>query len=139
ADEGVRPHGRRVRCSRKRNVLAVRLLRDANAMKIHLVSLEDGITATGFRKMAAYVERLNADTRVFYVGTQRYRSMWKSFVRKMGETRAFGDDQIDEIAQGLAGADIVAFSSMTGYSDLTKRLAKRVREIAPQSYVMWGG
>ena len=93
-------------------------------MKIHMVSLEDGITATGFRKMAAYVERLNADTRVFYVGTQRYRSMWKSFVRKMGETRAFGDDQIDEIAQGLAGADIVAFSSMTGYSDLTKRLAE---------------
>ena len=108
-------------------------------MKIHLVSLEDGITATGFRKMAAYVERLNGDTRVFYVGTQRYRSMWKSFVRKMGETRAFGDDQIDEIAHGLAGADVIAFSSMTGYSDLTKRLAKRVREIAPQSYVMWGG
>src|SRR5438270_6848849 len=108
-------------------------------MKIHLVSLEDGITATGFRKMAAYVERLNGDTRVFYVGTQRYRSMWKSFVRKMGETRAFGDDQIDEIAHGLIGADIIAFSSMTGYSDLTKRLAKRVREIAPQSYVMWGG
>ena len=60
-------------------------------MKIHLVSLEDGITATGFRKVAAYVERLNPDTRTFYVGTQRYRSMWKSFVRKMGEGREFGD------------------------------------------------
>src|SRR6266498_5254569 len=108
-------------------------------MRIHLVSLEDGITATGFRKIAAYVERLNAETKVFYVGTQRYRSLWKSFVRKMGETRAFGDTEIDEIAHGIAGADIVAFSSMTGYGDLTKALAARVREINPHAYTMWGG
>ena len=61
-------------------------------MKIHLVSLEDGITATGFRKFAAYAEKINPDTRTFYVGTQRYRSMWKSFVRKVGEGRAFGGE-----------------------------------------------
>jgi len=29
-------------------------------MRINLVSLEDGITATGFRKFAAYAEKLNA-------------------------------------------------------------------------------
>ena len=108
-------------------------------MRINMVSLEDGITATGFRKIAAYVERLNAETKVFYVGTQRYRSLWKSFVRKMGETRAFGDAEIDEIAHGIAGADVVAFSSMTGYGDLTKALAARVREINPHAYTMWGG
>jgi radical SAM superfamily enzyme YgiQ (UPF0313 family) len=108
-------------------------------MRIHLVSLEDGITATGFRKIAAYVEKLNAETNVFYVGTQRYRSLWKSFVRKMGETRSFGGAEIDEIAHGIAGADVVAFSSMTGYADLTKALATRVREINPHAYTMWGG
>ncbi|HEY6141090.1 MAG TPA: B12-binding domain-containing radical SAM protein [Thermoanaerobaculia bacterium] len=108
-------------------------------MRINLVSLEDGITATGFRKIAAYVEKLNAETNVFYVGTQRYRSLWKSFVRKMGETRSFGDAEIDEIAHGIAGADVVAFSSMTGYADLTKALATRVREINPHAYTMWGG
>jgi len=108
-------------------------------MRINMVSLEDGITATGFRKIAAYVERLNAETKVFYVGTQRYRSMWKSFVRKMGETRSFGDAEIDEIAHGIAGADIVAFSSMTGYADLTKALATRVRALNPHAYTMWGG
>src|ERR1700704_3811604 len=99
-------------------------------MKIHLVSLEDGITATGFRKFAAYAEKINPDTRTFYVGTQRYRSMWKSFVRKVGEGRAFGSKEV---------ADIVAFSSMTGYADLTKELATRVREINPKAYSMWGG
>ena len=106
-------------------------------MKIHLVSLEDGITATGFRKFAAYAEKINPDTRTFYVGTQRYRSMWKSFVRKVGEGRAFGSKEVEEIAQELAQADVVAFSSMTGYADLTKELATRVRAINPKAYSMW--
>ncbi len=108
-------------------------------MKIHLVSLEDGITATGFRKFAAYAEKINADTRTFYVGTQRYRSMWKSFARKVGEGRAFGANEVAEIAHELASADVVAFSSMTGYADLTKELAALVREINPKAYTMWGG
>ena len=108
-------------------------------MKIHLVSLEDGITATGFRKFAAYAEKINPDTQTFYVGTQRYRSVWKSFTRKMGETRAFGGPEVEEIAQELAAADVVAFSSMTGYADLTKELATRVRQLNPKAYSMWGG
>jgi anaerobic magnesium-protoporphyrin IX monomethyl ester cyclase len=108
-------------------------------MRIHMVSLEDGITATGFRKFVAYVERLNADTRAFYVGTPRYRSIWKSFSRRLGEVVEFGDEQFDEIAHGLSGADVVAFSSMTGYSDLTRTIASRVRKLNPAAYVMWGG
>jgi anaerobic magnesium-protoporphyrin IX monomethyl ester cyclase len=108
-------------------------------MKIHLVSLEDGITATGFRKFAAYAEKINPDTRTFYVGTQRYRSMWKSFARKVGEGRSFGAAEVEEIAHELAAADVVAFSSMTGYADLTKELATRVRALNPKAYTMWGG
>jgi radical SAM superfamily enzyme YgiQ (UPF0313 family) len=108
-------------------------------MRIHLVSLEDGITATGFRKIAAYVERLNADTHVFYVGTNRYRSIWKSFSRRAGEVVEFSDEQFDQIAHGLATADIVAFSSMTGYSDVTRAIASRVRKLNPKAYIMWGG
>jgi anaerobic magnesium-protoporphyrin IX monomethyl ester cyclase len=108
-------------------------------MKIHLASFEDGITATGFRKVAAYIERLNPETRVFYVGTNSYRSFWKSFSRRMGNVRPFGEDDVDRIAQGLAGADIVGLSSMTGYSDLTRRVAARLRTISPSSYLIWGG
>src|ERR1041385_2755405 len=108
-------------------------------MKIHMVSLEDGITAIGFRRMAAFVEQLNPDTRIFYVGTRRYLSLSKLIFRTMGEVRSFGREQIDEIAEALTGADLVAFSSMTGYADLTKALASRIREINPRVYVMWGG
>jgi radical SAM superfamily enzyme YgiQ (UPF0313 family) len=108
-------------------------------MKIHLVSLEDGITATGFRKFAAFAERLNSHTKVFYVGTHRYRSLLKSLTRRMGDTRAFDDAQLDLMAEELAAADLVAFSSMTGYASLVKELAARVRRINPEAYVMWGG
>src|ERR1041385_8355483 len=108
-------------------------------MKIHMVSLEGGITATGFRKIAAYVEKLERETKIFYVGTQRYRSLWKSFLRKAGETRSYTDDDVDAVAHELAAADVVAFSSMTGYSDLTKALATRVRQLNPHAFTMWGG
>lgn len=108
-------------------------------MKINLVSLEDGITATGFRKIAAYVEQLNPDTEVFYVGTKRYRSLKNSLLRKMGEVQDFAPEDIDAIASHLADADIVAFSSMTGYAGLTKQLIARVREIKPSAYIIWGG
>ncbi|HEX8151989.1 MAG TPA: cobalamin-dependent protein, partial [Thermoanaerobaculia bacterium] len=108
-------------------------------MKIHIVSFEDGITATGFRKIAAYVEKLNEDTRVFYVGTRNYRSLGKYFTRKIGNSREFTPAQLDQIAEGLADADIVALSSMTGYAKLTKEVASRIRRMNPNAYVIWGG
>ncbi len=108
-------------------------------MKIQLVSLEDGITAIGFRRIAAFVEQINKDTRVFYVGTRCYQSLSKWIRRSMGQARRFGSDEIDEIAQSLAGADLVGFSSMTGYADLTKALAARIREINPRTCLIWGG
>jgi anaerobic magnesium-protoporphyrin IX monomethyl ester cyclase len=108
-------------------------------MKINLVSFEDGITATGFRKFAAFAERINAETNVFYVGTKSYRSLWKSFSRGMGDTRPFTDKEVDQVAQGLAGAQIVGLSSMTGYAELTGRVASRLRQVSPRSYIIWGG
>src|SRR5438105_9833278 len=117
----------------------VPLLSPGTSMKIHLASFEDGITATGFRKVAGFIERLNPETRVFYVGTNSYRSLWKSFSRRMGTARPFGEEDVDRIAQGLAGADIIGLSSMTGYSDLTRRVAARLKVGSPKSFVMWGG
>src|SRR6185436_7874489 len=105
-------------------------------MKIHMVSLEDGITATGFRKIATYIKHVNPDTRLFYVGTNSYHSFWKSFVRTMGKPLQFRPEQIDEIARGIAGADVIAFSCMTDYAAIAKKVIARVRELSPQSYIM---
>ncbi|HEY0372501.1 MAG TPA: cobalamin-dependent protein, partial [Thermoanaerobaculia bacterium] len=112
-------------------------------MKIHMVSFEDGITATGFRKMGAFVERVNPDTKFFYVGTNSYRGFWKSITRKTGTAIAFAPEQVDEIARGIVGqdggADLIAVSCMTGYSDTAKKVIARVRQLSPEAYIMWGG
>ncbi|MEA2300747.1 MAG: anaerobic magnesium-protoporphyrin monomethyl ester cyclase [Solirubrobacteraceae bacterium] len=109
-------------------------------MKIKLVSLEDGITSCGFRKMAAFAGRVNPETEACYISTAQYRSIRNAVKGTTGNSGAdFGPDQIDEIVSGLAGAELVGFSSMTGYADLTRRIITRVREVSPESLVIWGG
>ncbi len=44
-------------------------------VRIKMVSLEDGITSCGFRKMAAFVARINDDAESCYVSTNRYRNI----------------------------------------------------------------
>ncbi|MDQ3850685.1 MAG: radical SAM protein, partial [Actinomycetota bacterium] len=108
-------------------------------MRIQMVCLEDGITSCGFRKMAAYVARLNEQTESCYVSTQRYRSVRTAVKGTLGDKGQLGEEQVDEIAQGLKDADLLGFSSMTGYADLTRRVIKRVRELNPSTYMIWGG
>ena len=108
-------------------------------MKIKLLGLEDGIIATGYRKMAATVERINPDTEVCYLSTNHYRSLVNLLRGTVGGHGKLDVDGIDEVAQGLVDADLIGFSSMTGYADLTKAIIRRVREISPKPYLVWGG
>jgi radical SAM superfamily enzyme YgiQ (UPF0313 family) len=106
---------------------------------VRLVCLEDGITSCGFRKIAAYVSRLNPETESCYISTNRYRSLKNAIRGTYGGKGELGDSEVDEIAHGLAGSDLVGFSSMTGYADLTRRVIKRLREIDPKTFILWGG
>ena len=108
-------------------------------MRVRLVCLEDGITSCGFRKIAAYVSQLNPETESCYVSTNRYRSLRNAVRGTYGGKGEMGDGDVDEIADALAGSDVVGFSSMTGYADLTRRVIKRLREIDPTTFILWGG
>jgi radical SAM superfamily enzyme YgiQ (UPF0313 family) len=108
-------------------------------MHIRMVSLEDGITSCGFRKMAAYAARINRDTEAFYVTTARYKTIRNGISGGRGSGSDLSDDEVDEVAHGLVGADMLGFSSMSGYADLTRRVVKRVRELDPSVYMVWGG
>jgi anaerobic magnesium-protoporphyrin IX monomethyl ester cyclase len=108
-------------------------------MHIKLVSLEDGITSCGFRKMAAFVARINEDTESCYVSTNRYRSIRNGLRGTLGSAGSLEPEDIDLAARDLITSDLVGFSSMTGYSDLTRKLIKRVKELDPSTYVIWGG
>jgi radical SAM superfamily enzyme YgiQ (UPF0313 family) len=104
-----------------------------------MVCLEDGINSCGFRHMAAYAKRLVDDTRAYFVSTQNYRDLRHALAGRVGSGSDLPADDIDEIAQGLVDADILGFSSMTGYSDLTKAVIRRVRELSAKPYIIWGG
>jgi radical SAM superfamily enzyme YgiQ (UPF0313 family) len=104
-----------------------------------MVSLEDGITSCGFRKMAAYVRRLNSDTEACYVTTNRYRSIRNALFGGLGSGGDLSDEEVDQLAHDLVGADLIGFSSMTGYADLTHRLIRRIRQLDPSVFMIWGG
>ncbi len=108
-------------------------------MRIKLVCLEDGITSCGFRKIAAYVSRLNPETESYYISTNNYRSLRNAILGTYGGRGELGDAEVDEIAHGLAGSDLVGFSSMTGYADLTRKVIARLRQIDPSTFILWGG
>jgi radical SAM superfamily enzyme YgiQ (UPF0313 family) len=108
-------------------------------MRIRLVCLEDGIISCGFRKMAAWVERLNADSVPCYVSTNNYRSLLRALTGTTASSGTLPPEAVDEIARGLVDADLIGFSSMTGYADLTKAVIRRVRELSRRPYIVWGG
>ncbi len=107
-------------------------------MKIAMVCVEDGLMSVGTRKMTAFVRTLNPDTTASYVTYDNFRSLWRTLLGENGASR-FSEELISEMAEPLAKADMVCFSSMTGYAVLTSKIIRRIREINPHSYIVWGG
>ena len=108
-------------------------------MKIALVCVEDGLMSVGFRKMVAFVESLNPDTTPYYVPYQNYRSLRVILLGQHGECADVPEDCIREMAEPLAQADMVGFSSMTGYAELTADIIRHIRMLNPNTYIVWGG
>lgn len=108
-------------------------------MKIALACVEDGLMSVGFRKIGAFTKTLNADTTVHYVPYQNARSLKVILLGRHGECAAVPEDSIREMAEPLAKADIVGFSSMTGYAGLTADIIRHIRMLNPNTYVIWGG
>jgi anaerobic magnesium-protoporphyrin IX monomethyl ester cyclase len=108
-------------------------------LKVTMVCLEDGIVACGFRKFSGHVERLIPDARFCFVSTHHARSLIRVLTGKTGSGGQMDTDAVDEIARGLADSDLLGFSCMSGYADLTKLVIARVREINPACMIIWGG
>ena len=104
-----------------------------------MVCCEDALMNVGFRKMAAQIKKLHRDTTVYYVAYNNYRSMKSILLGRYGDAPSVPDEVICEMASPLAQADLVAFSSMTGYAPLTRGLIQRIRKINPDAFIVWGG
>ena len=49
------------------------------------------------------------------------------------------EELLDRIAEPLAEADLVGFSSMTGYAAITRGVIKKIKERSPKTFLLWGG
>lgn len=111
-------------------------------MEISLVCVEDALLNIGFRKLAAYVKKeLRYDASIYYAAHgDSWRSYSNMILGKIGNPVGEDDEeQARRMAEPIADADIVAFSSMSPYAPLTRRIIKHVRQVNPDAYVIWGG
>ncbi len=106
-------------------------------MRIKLICLEDGVVSYGFRRLAAFVESHVGGVSEYFASTNVNRSIASHILTRYGGN--VSDEMTECLAQELADADVVGFSSMTGYSDLTKATIGRIREISKHPYLIWGG
>lgn len=106
-------------------------------MKISVISIESGIVTVGFRKMASLIRSINPETEVCYIVPTNQMSLYSFLTGKC--TSQISSKDIENIAQHLAKADMVAFSSMTPFADLTKSIIQQVRRANLKTYLIWGG
>jgi len=106
-------------------------------LKIKLVSVESGITAMGFRKIAAVARSIEPSTEICFVATDNLYYFSSAFFP--GKDVYLKDEDIRPLAAYLAGADVVAFSSMSVSAGYVLKIMNGIREINPGAYLIWGG
>jgi anaerobic magnesium-protoporphyrin IX monomethyl ester cyclase len=108
-------------------------------MKINLVCLEDNLIAVGFRKMATFTASINPDTHNYFLTLANYLSPLEVLLNKVSQSEEVDVSLLRQIAEPIAQADIVGFSSMTSHAKLTKQIIREVKLINPKAFIIWGG
>jgi radical SAM superfamily enzyme YgiQ (UPF0313 family) len=109
-------------------------------VKVTFVSVENDITAIGFRRMAALARSIHDDVDVCYVVQTRVVAPLRRLLRPMfpESPQAPGLDA-DAVAAALPRSDLVCLSSMSTHASSCKRLIQAIRRTNPRAFVLWGG
>lgn len=107
--------------------------------KINFVSVDNGIITIGFRKMSSLARTIHPNVVVNFVVPVSLYSPLNIIFNPSAIDKDFQESEVDAIAKHLAEADMVCFSSMTPFAKLTKRIINKIRLIAPETYIEWGG
>jgi anaerobic magnesium-protoporphyrin IX monomethyl ester cyclase len=106
-------------------------------IKIKFVSVEEGVTALGFRRVAAVARKLNCATEILFITPGNLYS----FATHIFPTREIDltDKDYRAIARELSSADLVCFSSMTPSAHHVERIAAALKRRSPHVFTLWGG
>lgn len=102
-------------------------------------SVENGIISIGFRKITSFVRTIFPDIEVCHVTPSNLYSRIDAFVNFGNTKNDMSNNDIKAVASYLAKADMICFSSMTPFADLTKKLLKNIHEINKNIFTVWGG
>lgn len=108
-------------------------------MKVKFVSVENGIITVGFRKMVSVARLIYPETEVCFIIPGNMYSPY-NFLMKAGELENdLPKKDLENVANALAQADMVCFSSMTTLANLTKKIIGAIRAINTKTFIVWGG
>ena len=108
-------------------------------MKIIFVSVENGIISIGFRKIVSFAKVIHPEIEVCYITPSNMYSAVDAIVNFGNTNSDLPEKDVKKVAEYLGKADMVCFSSMTPFADLTKKIVKYTREINSNTYMVWGG
>lgn len=102
-----------------------------------MVSIEEGVTALGFRRIAAIARQLNPKTGIYFITPGNLYSLLTHLLPS--QQRKFSEIDIKIIAKELAKTDLLCFSSMSPSAEYIIKIIQAVRKINPKVFVLWGG
>lgn len=105
--------------------------------KTALVSVEEGIAAMGFRRIAAVARQIKPDTDVFFIPVGNLYS----FLRHLSPTKnaGFGHNDAELIAKTLSMYDLVCFSSMSPSMPYVTMIIDYIRKYNEKTLILLGG
>lgn len=106
-------------------------------MKMKLISVECGLSAAGFRRVAAIAKSSSHDVEICFVATDNRFSTFAYMFPYRNDVLDQGD--IEPIARYLADAEVAAFSSMSIAKDYVEPIMRSIRKLNPNCKIIWGG
>ncbi|MEI8087471.1 MAG: radical SAM protein [Paludibacter sp.] len=106
-------------------------------LNIKLVSIESGISAIGFRKIAGIARSIAPETEICFIPTDNLYSFLSHIIPNSDSSIKSQDLTI--IATYLSSADFIGFSSMTISASFVEDLAIKIKKNNPKSFIFWGG
>jgi anaerobic magnesium-protoporphyrin IX monomethyl ester cyclase len=114
--------------------------RGVNLRRVALVNVGAYISVYGLRKIAPAVREIVPDTKTFYVSTGAHlHSVKNVLLSSKKDATNLQQADLEAIAEGLAGYDLIGFSVMTIDSEWAKKIIVEVRKKSPETYIVIGG
>lgn len=104
---------------------------------VKLVSVEEGISALGFRRIAAVARQIDPSVGICFLAIGNLYSL-ASHLFPSKITR-ISERDIENIATDLSGYDLVCFSSLSPSASYVEELAARIKRRNPKAFIVWGG